>query len=237
MTPTASANVLARVARRTKAFTDRFPGFGPIVFVSSSLYFVVQLLVAWVWHPAYSVVTNTISDLGNTRCGLYRGASVCSPRHDLMNAGFIFLGLVMAVGSLLICQEFTERGGRQRLAARVGFSLLALAGAGSIVVGLFPENTVRDAHVVGAGLAIGVGNLAIGVLWLALPLPAAIRSLMAFIGTVSIVALVLFASHRYLGIGAGGMERVAAITQTVWLIRFGACQFRTHRERAGATAR
>ncbi len=220
--------MLARAARTTKAFTDRFPWVGPTVFVSSSLYFVVQLVVAWVWHPAYSLVTNTISDLGNTRCGPYRGAYVCSPRHDLMNAGFIFLGLVMAVGSLLMCQEFTEQGGRQRLAARVGFSLLALAGAGSIVVGLFPENTVRVAHVVGAGLAIGVGNLAIGILWLALPLPAGVRSLMAFIGTVSIVALVLFASHRDLGIGAGGMERVAAYPQTVWLIRFGAYQFRPH---------
>lgn len=226
---TSTPTVRGRAAGRTKAFADRYPWLGPAVFVASSLYFVVQVVVAWVWNPPYSLVTNTISDLGNTRCALYRGAYVCSPRHDLMNAGFIFLGLVMAVGSLLICQEFTERGGRQRLMARVGFSLLGLAGAGSIVVGLFPENTVRDAHVVGAALAIGVGNLAILVLWLALPLPAGLRRLMFFIGTVSIGALVLFASHRYLGIGAGGMERVAAYPQTVWLIRFGTYQFGTHR--------
>lgn len=228
--------VISRIGSRTRAFTDRYPWLGPAVFMSSALYFVAQVAVGWVWSPPYSLVSNTISDLGNTHCGLYRGTYVCSPRHDLMNAAFIFLGLVMSVGSLLIYQEFSERDGRERVSALVGFTLLGIGGLGAILVGVFPENTVSIAHTTGAGLAIGVGNLAILVLGVALALPEGLRGFMLFIGTVSLGALLLFASHRYFGIGAGGMERVAAYPQTVWLIRFGFYMSRNHSSKAALRA-
>ena len=205
---------------RTKSFTDRYPWIGPTVFMLSAFYFVAQIVVGWVWTPPYSVIRNSISDLGNTACGRYGGSYVCSPRHTLMNAAFIFLGLVMAVGSLLIYQEFTERKRREQLTALVGFVCLTLAGFGSILVGLFPENTISVMHITGAALAVGVGNVGILILALGLPLPEGLRNFMLFIGIVSTSALILFACHRDFGIGAGGMERIAAYPQTIWLIRF-----------------
>jgi hypothetical membrane protein len=236
MTANASGTLMSRLGSATRTFTDRYPWVGPTVFVSSSLYFVAQVAVAWVWNPPYSLVSNTISDLGNTHCGQYRDAYVCSPRHDLMNVAFIFLGLVMVVGSLLVSQEFTERSRRERVGATIGFALLGLGGVGAILVGVFPENTVSVAHTTGAGLAIGVGNVAILVLGLSLPLPEGLRSFMLFIGTVCVGALLLFASHRDFGIGVGGMERVAAYPQTVWLIRFGLYMFKTHGSTTAAAA-
>lgn len=223
---------MSRAHSRMRDFTDRYPWVGPVVFTLSFLYFVAQAVVGWVWHPPYSLISDTISDLGNTHCGLYRGNYVCSPRHDLMNAAFIFLGVVMSIGSLLIYQEFIERGRRERVMALVGFSLLGIAGLGAIVVGIFPENTIGTAHIIGATLAIGVGNLAILVLGVALPLPEGLRMFMVFIGTVCLGAAVLFASHKYFGIGAGGMERIAAYPQTVWLIRFGIYMSKSHQLRA-----
>jgi hypothetical membrane protein len=228
MSATSNIGVVGRVSARTKHFTDRYPWVGPIVFMASALYFVAQIVVGWVWNPPYSLIHNTISDLGNTRCAPYGASYVCSPRHTLMNIAFIFLGLCMAAGSLLIYQEFTERRSAERIAALVGFTCMAIGGLGAILVGSFPENTISSLHISGAGLAIGVGNIGILVLGLVLPLPEGLRGFMLAFSTLSLAALIMFACHRDFGLGQGGMERIAAYPETVWLIRFGLYISRNH---------
>lgn len=218
------------MSAKAGAFRDRFPGLGPAVWISSALYFFAQVVVAWVWNPSYSLVRNTISDLGNTICGKYRGSYVCSPRHTVMNIAFVFLGVVMAIGSLLIYQEFTERRRAERVAAFIGFTLMAIGGVGAVLVGIFPENTMRTMHLTGAGLAIGAGNAAILVLGLVLALPESMRRYMLIFSTVSLTALVSFASGKYFGIGQGAMERIAAYPETVWLIIFGLYISRNHQK-------
>jgi len=209
---------------RTKSFRDKVPWLGPTIWWLSSLYFVAQIVVAWVWIPSYSWLRNTISDLGATSCG----PKLCSPRHDWMNAEFIALGFIMAAGSLLIFQEFAERGPEERLAARIGFSCLALGGVGAVLVGLFPENTVAVMHIIGAGFAIGVGTLGILVLGVVLSLPTGLAWAMRVVAPLALTALVLFAFHVHLGMGAGTMERLAAYPETIWLVIFGIYISRTH---------
>jgi hypothetical membrane protein len=209
-------------------FRDRHPWLGPAIWILSAFYFLAQVVVAWVWNPPYSLVHNTISDLGNTACGPYGNAYVCSPRHTLMNIAFILLGVVMASGSWLIYQEFTNKEGAERVAAFIGFTLMAIAGVGVLLVGVFPENTVGTAHKVGAGLGIGAGNIGIFILGLVLALPEGMRRYMLLFSATSLTALVCFAGHRYFGIGPGTMERVAAYPETVWLIAFGIFISRNH---------
>lgn len=228
MSQTTPGTPRRRAGTRVGAFRDRYPWVGPVVFISSALYFYAQIVVAWVYRPPYSLVTNTISDLGNTTCGPYGGHLVCSPRHWLMDGAFVFLGLVMAVGSMLLYFEFAEKERRQQLAAFVGFSCMAVGGLGAIVVGVFPENTVGALHITGAALAIGVGNLGIFILGAVLALPEAMRRYMLVFSTVSVTALVLFACHKDFGIGDGTMERIAAYPETIWLITFGLFVWRFH---------
>jgi hypothetical membrane protein len=216
------------VAKKIKSFSDRHLWIGPTVWMLSALYFLAQVFVGWVWRPPYSIVHNTISDLGNTACGTYGHDYVCSPRHDVMNLAFILLGLVMTTGSLLIYQEFTEHERRERLAALIGFTLMAVAGIGTIFVGLFPENTISFMHITGAGLAIAGGNLGILILGCILPLPEGLRNFMISLSIISLGALICFASDHYFGIGGGTMERIAAYPETVWLIRFGLYISRNH---------
>jgi len=197
---------------RVGGFTDRHPLVGPVVFISSCLYFVAQAVAAWVWNPPYSIVTNTISDLGNT----------AEPRHVLMNVAFIGLGVVMAAGSVLIYQEYRESSSAEQRAALIGFILMGVAGVGAMLVGIFPENVNHTAHVAGAAAAIGSGNAAMLVLGWVLVLPGRLRSFMRLWAPAALVALVLFACHRDFGIGAGSMERIAAYPETIWLISFGA---------------
>jgi hypothetical membrane protein len=228
------ANEATRPRRtpRVKTFVDRFPWLGPTIWLSSLLYFVVQIAVASTWRPSYSWSANTISDLGNTACR----STLCSPRHAWMNGELYLLGAVMAGGALLIYQEFTERDAAERLAARIGFSCLALAGVGTALVGGFPENTVHAVHIVGAGIGIGVGTLGILVLGVVLDLPSGLRRAMRVGAPLALLALGAFASHVYLGLGAGTMERVAAYPETVWLVAFGAYMFRSHGAENGPVA-
>ena len=219
-----------RASARLARFHNRLPWVGPVVFVSSALYFFAQIFVAWVFHPSYSLVSNTISDLGNTECGRYGTGYVCSPRHLYMDAAFIFLGIVMATGSVLLYYEFAQKRRVERNAARIGFTCVAVGGVGAIIVGAFPENTIGVMHIVGAGLAIGVSNLGIFILGAVLDLPEAMRRYMLLFSAISATALLLFASHKYFGIGAGTMERVAAYPETIWLITFGLYIWRFHRE-------
>ena len=213
---------------RVKSFADNHRWLGPTLWMASVLYFIDQIFVGWVWRPPYSLIRNTISDLGNTACGRYGGSYVCSPRNLWMNVGFVGLGLVMLSGSLLLHQEFTERDLRERRASFVGFLCLGFGGLGVILVGSRPENTVRILHMTGAGLAIGLGNLGILILGLAVRLPVRLRGYSIFFSLISLVALLLFACDRDFGLGPGGMERLAAYPETIWMIRFGIYISRDH---------
>ncbi|HUD07118.1 MAG TPA: DUF998 domain-containing protein [Candidatus Saccharimonadales bacterium] len=209
--------------KTVKVFTDRFPLIGPIMWMLSVQYFLTQIFVARAWHPGYSLLQNTISDLGNTSCGIYAGHYVCSPLHSWMNASFIILGSFMALGSLLIYQEFREREG-----TLIGFSLMAIAGVGTIIVGLFPENTDATLHIIGATLPFLFGNIGLVIVGLKLFVSKNLNYYTLFSGIFSLVALAFFVSHRYLGLGIGGMERLTAYPQTIWLIVFGIYMSKNH---------
>jgi hypothetical membrane protein len=106
--------------------------------------------------------------------------------------------------------------------ATTGFACLGLAGVGTVVVGLYPENTVAGLHAAGAALPFVLGNLGVVLLGIGLRLPRTLRAFTLAAGVVGLVGLPLFLSHSYLGLGIGGMERVTAYPQDVWLIAIGA---------------
>ena len=66
------------------------------------------------------------------------------------------------------------------------------------------------------------GNLALVVLGLGLDVPSTLRWFSVIFGVIGLVALSFFISGNYFGLGFGGMERIVAYPQTIWLIVFGA---------------
>jgi hypothetical membrane protein len=202
--------------RPFKTFHDRYPLVGPTLWLLSIQYFVVQVIVAHAWAWPFSLRHNTISDLGNTVCGKYGGRLVCSPEHALMNVSFMLLGVTMFSGAGLIYHGF-----RSSRASALGFSALALAGLGTVLVGAFPENTVAALHIIGAALPFLVGNVGMIILSQSLKLSKALRAYTLLSGVVGLIGLALFMTNHYLGLGSGGMERVTAYPQTIWLIVFG----------------
>jgi hypothetical membrane protein len=203
--------------RPFKRYAARYPFLGPIVYLSSLQYFIIQFVVAAAWTTPYSMSFNVISDLGNTVCGQFGDRYVCSPEHGLMNLSFGILGITMALGSLLIYQEF-----KRTWLSFTGFMLMALAGVGTVLVGLFPENVNSFFHALGAFMAFGLGGLSLVVLAKAITQARPIfRIYTALSGVICLTALVLFVIDINLGLGHGGMERLISYPQTIWLILFG----------------
>jgi hypothetical membrane protein len=203
---------------RITVFTDRYPYLGPAIWVLTVEYLIIQVIAAAAWRPiGYSWLHNAISDLGNTACGQFGSRYVCSPLHPLMNAAFIALGVFMSVGSLLIYQEF-----RERKDTLIGFSFMGLAGVGTALVGIFPENVSPVAHTLGASLPFILGNVSLVVLGFALFNDSKIlRWYTVLSGVIALVAFGFFITSHYVGLGLGGIERVVAYPQTFWLIFFG----------------
>jgi hypothetical membrane protein len=202
--------------------TVRAIRLGAFIWILAVQFFIAQFIVQLAWTTPYSLMTNYISDLGNTTCGFYPTDSnmyVCSPWHAWMNASFILLGIIILLGTALVRRAFPS--GRTRA---VGLVLLALAGSGLIAVGLFPEDAYLPAHRLGAATHFISGNLSMVVLGGALGASRRQARLSVYSiasGTVGLLATVLFVSGYYLGVGIGGMERLAAYVLPVWLIVVG----------------
>ena len=196
---------------------------GAIAWIIAVQFFITQGVVATAWPRHFSLSTDYISDLGNTVCGAYPAGSahtVCSPWHLAMNTSFLVLGVTMILGAWLTRAAF-PRGWVRELAV----TLFSLAGVGVFLVGVYPENTDNAMHVMGAGLNFVSGNIAMIVYGLAIAQRPREHGLMAvfslFAGLLGMLATLLLVSGHFLGIGVGGMERVAAYPMTVWQIVFG----------------
>lgn len=190
------------------------------VWTCAAQFFVAQAAAQSRWTTPFSLSTNYISDLGNTTCGVYAGSGlfVCSPWHDLMNASFVLQGAIIMAGALLASAAL-GRG----LSAYATVLLLWVTGVGMIGVGLFPEDVRHAAHVASAATQFVTGNAAMIVFgeW-ALRTPSrGFAWYSIFSGVAGLAATALFSQGYGLGLGVGGMERVAAYTLPVWLIASG----------------
>ncbi|OLZ69814.1 hypothetical protein AV521_15810 [Streptomyces sp. IMTB 2501] len=184
-------------------------------------FFVIHGITQSAWARPYSWARNNISDLGNAHCAMQREPEpryICSPEHGLMNVSFIALGTLLVVGAVL-----TGPLWRRGATATVARILLAGAGLGFALAGLAPADVHENQHVLGALLIMGAGNIGLVLAGTGLSnnVPDPMRRAAGLLGITAIVALGLFLSHHYLGLGMGGMERVAVFPLLVWTLAVG----------------
>lgn len=202
--------------------------------VSVVQFFVAEAVVALRWSgpTPYSRSANFISDLGALRCGLHSGREVCSPLNWLMNGSFVLQGLGMLLAAALITStvlgvagrptEPSPRGLTATTAARI---LLAAAGAGLVVVGLVPEDSIDALHLIGAGFYFGGASLALVILgaqWLA---HTAAGWAVLGLGVLSLVSTVIGATTRLQVPEPGLLERFMAYPITFGIALMGAVIF------------
>jgi len=208
---------------------------GPLFLILTIEYFLAQFIAQLGW-PGYSIRDLDVSALGITTCGPFMDPTtkvtfqVCSPLHLVMNAGFILLGILTIVGMFLSRGAFPKR----KLTS-TGILFITLGGLGEILAGLFPGNVNLALHAIGALLHWvigGTGVLLIGFGILRTNRAVAIFSLIC--AAIVIIGFFLYGNHVYLGLGRGGMERVTAYPQTIWLIVIGLILYK--RSKSGSPA-
>jgi hypothetical membrane protein len=139
-----------------------------------------------------------------------------------MNASFIVTGVLTIVGAILLYRAWPA--GRLATAALV---LWTLAGLGKVLVGLVPENTDVDLHLIGA-LNIPLGCVAIVLVSLTirhshhtLSSVGVALAVVGLAGTVLSTAAQFAGPELYLGLGVGGMERVSDYPGSLWVLLIG----------------
>ncbi|NEW09935.1 DUF998 domain-containing protein [Paenibacillus sp. SYP-B3998] len=194
---------------------------GAIAWIFGTIqFFVVHIIVQWDWTIPYNWSFNNISDLGNIYCQAWGDNQryVCSPLHGYMNISFILEGVAVIIGVILL--GFLWHGIFGSWTARI---LLLIAGIGWIIVGREPADVNENLHVLGALFIMVLGNVGL-ILTKPVRVPSYARNIRIFslaIGVIGLVATGLFFTGHYLGLGMGGMERIAALTMQMWTFTVG----------------
>ena len=180
---------------------------GVLLFIDGAQ-FTIFLIVAEAVYPGYSVSANYISDLGVWG----------EPSAAIYNPSCFLFGLLVLTSAFFIQKEFKMS---------VFSIVLALSGLGAMGVGLFPENTflvngVPILHTLSAGASFIFGGIAAILSSKITKVP--FRYFSVILGAAALLALILFRtteSYDYLGLGAGGLERMIVYPTIVWTICFG----------------
>ncbi|GGF99130.1 hypothetical protein GCM10007304_11260 [Rhodococcoides trifolii] len=110
------------------------------------LYILVEVALSFTTSSPYSLLDNTISDLGATTCTdityAYGPVAVCSPLHAVMNGAFVVSGIALIVGALL-----SRRSWPERRSSTVALWLIAVGGVSSVATGLVPLDVDLELHV------------------------------------------------------------------------------------------
>jgi hypothetical membrane protein len=197
---------------------------GAIAWLVGTVQFILAMIVAQLaWtNPTYSLTQNVISDLGNTSCGTFSSHDVCSPLHLVFNISVIVFGLLILLGILLLPTAFPARASRS-----IGLGLLALAGVGAILVGVFPENTIGALHDTGALLAFaggGLGLLALSGAMLRDTRWDGFRTYTGVSGLWTLISLILYVAGSWhwgglwANLGQGGIERLIVAPVLLWTL-------------------
>ena len=147
---------------------------------------------------------------------------VCSPLYPVMNASFILAGVLTIVGAVLLQRIWPDRK-----LATAALVLWIITGLGKILLALYPENTNLNLHLLGA-LNIPVESIAILLISLSIlrmrPTVGVVGlavAILGLLGTVLGIAAEIVGPAAYLGLGVGGMERVADSPGSLWMLLIG----------------
>jgi len=152
-------------------------------------------------YSGYSTSQNYVSDLGVGP----------TPSRWIFTAAIILFGLMALLTAALL---------RERFRKSLIWPLLSLSGIGAIGVGVFNEDYIPAVHALFALLAFLFGNLA--VIYSCKMVRSPLSYLFILLGLIGLSALVLLGSSTYLGLGAGGMERMIFYPAMFWALGFGA---------------
>lgn len=169
-----------------------------MLFFLGGMQFIISMIISEAIYSNYSTSKNYISDLG-------LGSTAW-----LFNSSIILLGLTLVIGAYLFFQT----------TKKFSFSiLLIITGLAAIGIGLLPKSIEPLHFIVSSITFISAALTAIMGYKLVKP-PLSYFSVL--IGILTLVAIFLFATKNYFGLGPGGMERMIVYPVLLLIMGFGA---------------
>ncbi len=110
--------------------------WGAALWAVRPVYIAIELTVAGLTTGSYSIVDDTVSDLGALGCAVDH----CSPAHALMNQTFAGVGVLLAGGALLLAPR----------TGRTAAALLVVSGLSSVATGFAPVDVDPQLHALAA---------------------------------------------------------------------------------------
>lgn len=177
---------------------------GAFLFVGVAQ-FSVFLIVAEAVYPGYSVSGNYISDLGAT-CN--NGCRFL-PSSPIFNSSIILLGALILVSAYFFSKSLTRR---------LFTMCIIISGIGCIGVGTFTE-AAGILHLIFSLITFVFIGLSAIFAYSIQRSPMKYFSVLS--GLATLIALIMYTSKIYLGLGPGGMERMIVYPVMVWALGFG----------------
>lgn len=196
-------------------------GVGAALWMVRPVYIAIELGVAGLTTGSYSIVDDTVSDLGALACG----DDFCSPAHALMNATFGGVGLLLAGGAVLLA----PRTGRSVAA------LLVVSGLSSVATGLAPVDVDPQLHAVAATPLFVCQPIALFLLARRLR-PTRRRTATALLATSVVTGTAAIGFIASGDGGAGAWERLALWPVIVALAAVAAGEVATRPQGPGVSA-
>ena len=170
---------------------------GVLFFVAASQFVIGMMIAEARGISGYSISTNYISDLG------------VGPSAMIFNSSVFLLGLLVLVGAY-----FLQRAFKFKLLT----VLLVLTAIGAMGVGVFTEDW-GWVHPVVSLIAFLFSGLSCIASYRLVKRPFSV--IVVILGLMTLGALGLFSADVYLGLGAGGMERMIVYPVLTWGAGFG----------------
>jgi hypothetical membrane protein len=174
-----------------------------------AIQFIAAMGVVQSRYAGYSLLTNYISDLGNT---------ATSPWHDVFNISIVLLGILAFIGILFLWSAFPRSALRP-----VGLALLLIASVAAIMVGLFPENVNPPVHDFVSLMVFLPGGLALALLSATLRPPtwwSSLRWPSLVLGLVTLASLVYYVPTQASNstFDPGLIERLIVFPILIWAL-------------------
>jgi hypothetical membrane protein len=170
---------------------------GTLFFIAASQFIIGMMVAEARAISGYSISTNYISDLG------------VGPSAMIFNSSVFLLGLLILIGAYFLHRAFNLKF--------LTLSLI-LTAIGAMGVGVFTEH-YGSIHPIVSLIAFLFGGLSSLASYRLLKRPFSVIAVI--LGLMTLGALGLYAAQVYLGLGAGGMERMIAYPNLMWGAGFG----------------
>ena len=179
------------------AIADKKKFSGAVLFFGA-MQFLLFVSIAEFVATNFTVSGNTISHLGIDNAPY------------IFNTTIIILGLSEIIAGYFLRENFSKL-----------FSIfLMIGGIGAMGVGIFNEDFGKI-HLLFALLAFVFSSLGTYVIFFK-KRKDPMTAMWAILGTVALIALILYILSIYLGLGRGGMERMIMYPNIIWAFGFSA---------------